>query len=236
LRLGDLDRFLDSLFQVSFPAVDRYGQETILQSLMVTTVNSVYVSARIPYRPYEFSIGDKFKKLCILQDPYMELAETIIDLGTSDVMSGARMGLREQLSLDTPRKYLAQFDMSDPDEVRRCLRRMPDDVQAVILNPMSRQLAARSENETSNTSYVAASIDALSTFDIVGIRERPATALDPLAAVLGISATTLPSMRPASRAAQLLAHALRTLPFVARLLDLDLDVYNQVTAALESSQ
>jgi hypothetical protein len=171
-----------------------------------------------------------------LQDPYVELAETILDLTEAVAGSGSDAGLREQLSLETACRYLAAFDLFDSGELKRCMVKMPDEVQAAILNTMSRQLSSRTENETANTSYVATSIETLSKFDIVGTRERPDTVLEPLAALLRIAPASLPAFPDPSPAAQALAQSLRNLSFMAKLLDLDLDVYNQVAAVLESSR
>lgn len=234
VRSKALDAALSEHFQLSFADVDAYGRETATQTLLLKCTCSLYVSARLLFKEYELSMDDSFRKVCLIQDPHAELAETLLALRQESVGEEADLNFREQLAFATSADYFAGVDVNSERELGRALARMPDDIATVLSNPLARLLAARTSDDTPNSSYVAASLESLTAFDIVGIRERPETFLDPLAELLGIGRDELRYSGPSDDVIDL-ANLLRRLPSTSALLDMDLDIFAAVRKAIEET-
>lgn len=233
-RSMQLDRELDGFFQLSFPDVDRRGRETASQSFLLGCTSSLYVSARMLYREYEHSIENDFRKICLLQDPYCELAETILSLWRDGAHKATNLSLREELALGAGVEYISSLDVADFHALQRGLSRLPVAVETVLSNPLARSLAARTNDDSPNATYVSASLASLSAFDIVGIRERPETFFNPLAELLKIEVSLLP-VAAVSDAAINLANFLRTSPAASALVDMDLEIYEAVRGAVDAN-
>jgi hypothetical protein len=234
-RSASLDQALEKFFQLSFADVDRWGRETTAQSFLLRSSASIYISARLLYREYEYSIDNSFRKVCFLQDPYCELAETILALSRDGINKTPSLSLREELAFGACADYVSKLDLSDLSEMRRGLSRMPQEVEMVFANPLARALGARTSDDTPNATYVSASLASLSSFDIVGIRERPESFLAPLAELLELESGLLPSIATASNAAREMAEILRKLPSVSALVDMDLEIYEAVRGAVRTN-
>jgi hypothetical protein len=233
-RSDTWDRCLGDFFQIAFPSADQLGRETLTQTLLLKFCPSCYTSARLVYREFEYSLDESFKKICIIQDPFVELAEILIELRDRQVGGDASMDLRDKLAFGACAEYMSGFDIRVPAELRRFVARMPIEVESILASPMTRLLAAKSADDAMTAGAVATGLETLASFDIVGIRERPDTYLEPLVELLSVSGN-LPSIAPASTEAVELADALRKLPSVEVLVDLDVEVYHAVKAALETN-
>lgn len=234
MRSRQMDHALGEHFQMSFPDVDRYGRETTTQTFLLRCCGSIYITARLLNKEYEFAMDSSFRKICILQDPYIEFAETLLALRPTNDDNVAELNFREKLSLESTADYVASFDVMDPRALNRGLLRMPEVVVTTLSNPLARSLAARTSDETPNSTYVSGSLESLASFDIVGIRERPETFLDPLAELLNIDRNVVPYTAPSNDVVQL-ANGLRTLPAANALLDMDLEIFAAVCSAVDKS-
>lgn len=226
---GGLDRQLAPHFQIAHSMLDRLGRETVTQALMIKSCESHYVSARFPYRQFELSIDETFRRFCVLRDPYVELAHTIFTLKT-DKASEAIFGLREQLSLEDCMTYFSDVDLRSEASLRSALSSMPANVEGELSNQMTRLLAARTADESSRTTHLAGALESLSLFDIVGLHEQPSTYLEPLQEL-----TARPLVAEADKPPEevhQLAGILRKLPTAQELLDMDIEVYDTVRDAL----
>lgn len=226
---GGLDRQLAPHFQIAHTMLDRHGRETVTQAFMVKSCESHYVSARFPYREFEFSIDDTFKRFCVLRDPYVELAHTIFAL-TTDNAAGSVFGLREQLSLEDCMTYFSDVDLGSESSLRSALATMPGNVEGELSNQLTRLLAARTADESSRSTHLAAALETLSLFDIVGLHEQPETYFEPLQELTARGITAEVDTPPEE--VHQLAGILRKLPVAQGLLDMDLEVYETVRDAL----
>lgn len=223
VRLHELDGLLAGLFTLAYPAIDRHGAETTNQTILLTGSQSLYISARLVYRLHEYSFDSGFRRLCLVQDPFVELAETLMCLSQEPGQS-SEFGLREELGLTEIRPYFYRAALHDDAAVRGLLANLPNTAQAILSNPLCRLLGARNSEELPNLSQIASALEALSGFDIVGLRERPDTYAAALGELVGRPAATL-AVSPPDAAVVQLADRLRTLPDAAALVDMDIDIY-----------
>lgn len=227
-RMASLDRSLDELFQTSFLNVDTYGRETASQSLLLDSYRSLYVSGRLLFKEYEYSLDDGFSKAVIIQDPYVELAATILAFRDGTLSNHAGADLRTELSMRDCIEYFSTLDLGDASSLRNLLARMPETIEAAIANPLARLLAARPGEENPNGSYIPTGLQSLASFDIIGLREEPQTFLDPLAALLQVDRSLLQADEVSPEEMHLAAE-LRTHRLITALLELDLELYEQVS-------
>ena len=230
-RMTVLDSCLDGLFQTAFLSVDAYGRETTSQTLLLDTYNSLYVSGRLLFKEYEYSLDDNFRKIAIIQDPYVELAATLLALRNGTLSNHAGFDLRTELSMGDCIDYFATLDPTNDHSLRRHLARMPDTIESAIANPLVRLLAGRPSEETANGSYIPSGLQSLASFDVVGLRNEPQTYLDPLAALLRVDRSTLQSDK-ASQEEMHLAAELRKHRLLATILEFDLELYEKVSRVI----
>lgn len=233
IRSSDWDERFDDHFQVTFANIDRMGRETMAQTLLVRARSS-YISARLLYREFVYSIDDTFRKVCVIQDPFVELAEILLQLQLKEVAQRNSLDMRNLLSFAACAEYFAEYDITDSIELRRSLARMPEEVEATLSCPLTRSLAAKSADEHLSAGLVASSVESLASFDVIGIRERPDTYLQSLLELLG-KVNDLPPLEPASEAAMALAESLRNQSAAAALVDLDLEVYHILATTLDAN-
>lgn len=231
IRTTGLDHQLAKHFQLAHTMVDRLGRETVTQTFMMGSCVSHFVSARFPYREFEFSIDNGFRRLCVLRDPFAELAQTILALsrGRSNQESG--FGLREQLSLEDCMAFFSDVDIHSKAALQAALVAMPSNVEGELANQLARLLAARTSDESPRSTHLASALESLSTFDIVGIYEEPNTYLEPLQELLKIPLEGQTSVDDAQR----IADDLRGLSVIQDLLDMDIQVYETVREALAAN-
>jgi hypothetical protein len=227
-----LDSILNSRFQLSFSSVDQLGRETCTQSFLLKSTKSLYVSARILYKEFEYSIDDSFKKVLLAQDPYVELAEMLLRM--QDNSQPLTLDLREQFGLAECRSHFSDVELTDSKEVRRALRQIPQTLEAVLANPFARLLASRNVDETQNLSFIPNALRTLASFDIIGIRERLDSFVAPLTELLNLPPNQLP-LDPPSPHAISLGEILSQVPLVTSLLEMDLEIYDQICTAYKSS-
>lgn len=233
VRTTGLDRQLSRHFQIAHAMVDRLGRETITQAFMITSCASHFVSARFQYREFEFSIDDSFKRFCVLRDPFMELAQTILALNTEARGTESGFGLREQLSLEDCMAFFADVDIDSEAALRSALLSMPPNVEGELANQLTRLLAVRTSDESPRSTHLAAALESLSVFDFVGLYEEPATYVEALQELVG-RPVEAEAEHPCDDA-QRIAEMLRRLPAVHELLDMDVQVYNAVRDALAAN-
>ena len=151
-RAFELDRHLDGLFQLSFGGVDRLGYETTFQTLLLKSSESVYVSARLLFRDFEFSGLDRFLKFCVLQDPAVELAETLIALQSTAELAGDDLDLRRSLTFQSLKDHFQNYDLTNTSELHRAFARLPGPIEGHLAN-QCRGLASRSTDAAPGELY-----------------------------------------------------------------------------------
>ena len=233
-RLRGFDKVLSTRFCSIFTGADRFGRETMVQTLNLISVNSLYLSARLLYKEHEHSISGEMSSICVLQDPFTELAETLLGFSKGSPDNGSVLSLRDELSSPAMVDFAQSLDMRDADTLRRTLRAIPAEVEGLLENPLARILAARTSEETSNLSYIASALVSLSSFDIIGVEEEPNSFIEPIAELLQLDSLGI-QFSPAPAEAIDLARTLREMDEMHYLVELDLEIYRQVTDALAIS-
>jgi hypothetical protein len=122
----------------------------------------------------------------------------------------------------------------DEKQLRRAFANMPKGAIANLANPLTRLLAARTPEEVPTKGAIAAALDTLSGFSIVGLRERQDLFLAQIADLVGTQPETLPAMPDFSRTAEL-SRELRNVPEVEVLIEQDLEVHAHVKSAIEQA-
>ena len=128
-----------------------------------------------------------FRAICLLHDPYDELAERLLML--SDAAHGDMSALdeRDSMSFDAAIEFAASLDLSDERQLRRAFRNISAEDAATFADPAVRSLGARTPGETAQDSTMAAALEVLANCAVVGLREYPELFIEGLGAQLGIS-------------------------------------------------
>lgn len=227
-RFSSLDEEIGKRFLLAFPAADQLGRETSTQALLMKGSRSLFVSARVPYKQFEYSIDDAFKTILIAQDPYLELAQMLLAL--QHPAPPQTVDLREQFALAECKRYFSDVNLANLRDLRRAFTLLPSELEFTLSNPLARLLAAKNAEESQNLSYIPAALNTLSHFEIVGIREQTASYAAPLAELLEIPAEDLTVAAPATTALEM-AQSLKGIAPVAMLLELDLLLYMHIASA-----
>jgi hypothetical protein len=232
--LWRLDDALGARFQYYQKGVESFGRETVTQLFLLNQVNSVYLSGRILFKNYAYYVESGFETICIVQDPYSELAERLLVLSNLNRHSGGHLGLRENVgmrsAIDFAEHLLADEScLQDVRVMRRRLREMSDDVAATLANPVARMLTSSSPDEMPSGGAIASALDLLASFAVVGIRSAPDQFLSAVAELTGVELALPPIPRFSN--VEPLAQLLRESGQVDGLLETDLELYNIVSSA-----
>jgi hypothetical protein len=230
LPLWSLDDSLDGKFRYWYKGIDRFGRETSTQVFCLNNCISSYVSGRLLYKNYEFYLAKGLMTVALLRDPYDELAERLLLLNMIGDRNEELLGARDALTFEETIAFVAQLQTFEDDELKRCFRRLPNSVMSTLSNPLVRQLTANTPDEMPNASSVAAALDALSTFTIVGLRSDAGHFIAAIADMVGGEATDLPTLDEYPRVRQL-GEKLRQIRSIEGFLEKDLDLYHQIATA-----
>lgn len=235
--LAQLDNALDPFFRFFYKGMEQLGRETTTQIFVLELADSIYTSGRVLYKNYEYVIeGYGFKTICMLRDPYDELAERLLVLNRAAQGEMGSLGVRDSMSLEGAIEFATSIDLRSEKQVRRAFRNMSSEDAFVFAEPLTRALAARTPDETPQDATIATALEVLSTCTAIGLRQYPGLFLETLAAALGVEPLRLP---PASLseppAVTSLGQILRQISTVKSLIERDLELYNHVKAALEKT-
>jgi hypothetical protein len=235
--LWRLDDALESGFQYFSKGIEDYGRETVTQLFLLNQVDSIYLSGRILYKNYAYYAEAGFQTVYLVQDPYQEMAERLLVLSKLNQHGAGHLGLRDSVGMKAAIEY-AEYLLADdecfhdPKELRRRLRDMPDDAATTLSNPLARQLTSSTPDEMPGGGAVAAALDLLASFAIVGIRDDSERFLDAVAELTGVDSAILPPIPRFSKVAPL-AQLLQNSKQVDGLLETDLELYHYVNVAVE---
>jgi hypothetical protein len=111
---------------------------------------------------------------------------------------------------------------------------MPDSVAAALSNPTTRLLTTTSPLQMAQRGSLAAALEALSAFSVVGLRERPNSFLEDVALLMDREEVVLPSLSRPHRVAEVAA-MLEQVEEIKYMLEKDLELFFEVTAACSTS-
>lgn len=233
LPLWRLDDIFERSFHIWYKGIDRYGKETSTQVLCLDQYSSFYASGRVLYKSYEYYLAKGFKTIAVIRDPYDELAERLLILRHIGTHAEELLGLRDAIIFEPVIAFLAELNEFSVLELRRIFRRAPDAVIAALANPLVRQLTAHTPDEMPGHASVAAALDALSTFGIVGLRGEGDDFLQALSVLTGVPFETMPKVNEFSLVREM-GEMLRAIPAIEGLLEKDLEIYHQAAKAFEA--
>ena len=228
--LWTLDASIAPRFQYFAKGIESFGRETVTQLFLLNQVESVYLSGKILFRNYAYFIESGFQTLVMLQEPYEELAERLLVLGKIRKVGSAVLGMRESAALEPAMDFAESLPIQDGKAMKRALRQMPEDVSALLANPLVRQLTASAPDEMPGGGAVAAALDILASSALMGRRHEPEKFLQGLAELLEVEAgalAALPKFGPVAPLAQLL----RESGIGEIILEKDLELYHYVETA-----
>jgi len=231
--LWRFDEQIEHRFRFFHKGVERHGRETAMQVFNLINATSLYLSGRLSFAAYQNLLDDRFKCVVLMHDPFVELAERLLTLKHVAKFGDELLGPRDMISYGPAIEFAQQLDQ-DERTLRRAFDSMPKNVIAVLANPLTRQLSADSIDVPPPKNGVAKALGALSSFAVVGLRERPEGFLEEVEALLKLPPATLPPL-PRFAAVEDLSAELRRLPEVELLLEDDLEIYFTAKAAIEEA-
>lgn len=231
--LWHLDDALEGRFQLFYKGIERHGRETTTQLFLLNNSTSLYLSGRLIFKTYDSYINDTFNCIALLRDPYTELAERLLTLKYVRSVGKEMLGERDLMAFG-PAIAFAEAIENDEKVLHRAFATMPRAAIANLANPLTRQLAARTADEMPGKGAVATALATLSSFAILGVRDRQELFLAQLADLVGIPAETLAPIPDFIRTSEL-SQQLKGIPEVGLLIEQDLEVYHHVKSAIESA-
>lgn len=234
LPLWRLDKAISPFFQYSVDNIEKYGKETTTQFFLMHNVPSVYLSGKILYRNYNFYIDEKFECIVLLQDPFEEMAERILILGHMKQATLSHMGERDTVSLQPAVAYFADTDITDEAAVHLAFKDLPDDVAAILSDPLVRQFSTTLPGERAGKRGVTAALDVLTSFAIVSLRSESDRFLDATAELLGIDPALLPPI-PGFGKVPVLADMLRRSRNAGYLIEKDRELFSHIAGAVQKA-
>ena len=234
LPLWRIDEALKHSFQFWYKGIDRYGRETANQVFNLQDGRSSYVSGRLQYRNYEFYLTKGIKTVAVLRDPYCELAERLILLKNIGSRAEEILGERDVMIFAPIVEALDEWEIFDDTFCKRFFRRAPPEISVVLSNPLVRQLTGATPDEMPNQGAVAAALDSLASFELLGLRSSGSGFVAGLAELVGVEPASIPAVDEYPRISEL-GDRLRQNRDVESLLEKDLEVFHSLSHAFDTA-
>lgn len=233
LPLWRLDDVFESEFHMWYKGIDRHGRETSTQIFCLDHYASLYASGRLLYQSYEYYLGKGFKTFAILRDPYDELAERILILKHIGPHAEKLLGLRDALTFEPVIACLEDLESFAEPHLKRFFRQLPTVAIDALANPLVRQLTSRTPDEMPSHTSLAAALEALASFEILGLRTDAGSFLHALSDLTGLDIETMPSVDEFPLVREL-GRRLKTIASIEAFLEKDIELYLQTTKAFET--
>lgn len=232
LPLWRLDEAMRPRFQYWYYGVDRFGRETSTQVFCIEDESS-FISGRLLFKNFEYYFSRGIKVIGMLRDPVLELAERLVLLKNIGMRAEEILGARDAMTFADVIGELQEYDLEDETACKRFFKRASDDTLKTLSNPLIRQLTGSTPDEMPGRASVASALDALASFEVLGLRSDPETFAITLAEVLGIEPDGLPRINEYPRVAEF-AERLRGIHAIEDILDKDLEVFHLIGNAFEA--
>ncbi|WP_245276623.1 hypothetical protein [Rhizobium leucaenae] len=203
-----------------------------VQAFHLNAIQSIYISGRLLLRNYEEFLDKGFKAIVLLTDPYYELALRIFLLKRMAKTQISFFGDRDKIILAPAAEHFADIDLESEASLKSALKKASENVRNVLLSPVTRQLVATTPEQLVKRSDVAAAIDLLSRFTIVGHDADGLHFQDAIGELLGISIGDLP-LPSRHSALEDVAARLRSLHIAELILEEDLIFDHYVREAMK---
>jgi len=233
--LTRLDQACGRHFQYELLSIERFGHETALQAFHLHGVKSIYLSGRLLVRNYEEFLDKGFQMTTLLPDPYYAMAVRIFLFRKMATSNFSFLSERDKLLLGPISAHFSEVDINSTAELRRALKILPKGARNPLASPVTRQLVATHPEQKIGTGDLAAAIDLLSRFAVVGHDAELMSFQSSLAALLNLPVDHL-VVPPPNSILNDLAGQLRLLPIAEQILEEDLILNHYVLEAIKSAQ
>jgi hypothetical protein len=232
-RSFSLDEKLLDRFQMSYKSLELLPEETTRAIFAIPFTNSIFASGRIFWRVWEPLLRDRgFNVGILLRDPFEEMSERLLIAKWASSPEASASARALMPVLQTCAGAVRHLDLSDASALESLLSRPPDEMRALLYNPLVYQLAAPNAFDPPTAPAIAAALDSLAEMDVVGLRSDPVSFLELLAAVLNLP-DRFPSISlGASRTVAGFADVLRDIRAARALIEQDIEVYAEATRVL----
>ncbi|MDE1995351.1 MAG: hypothetical protein KGI75_22810, partial [Rhizobiaceae bacterium] len=210
LPMVKFDHYCGRNFQYELSSVERFGHETALQAFHLNAIKSIYISGRLLLRNYEEFLDKGFKAIVLLTNPYYEMALRIFLLKRMAKTQISFFGDRDRIILAPAAEHFADVNLDDEGSLKSALKKAAPNVRNVLLSPVTRQLVTTTPEQLTKRSDVAAAVDLLSRFTVVGHDQDTLHFQDAIGELFDIPVDELPLMSKQS-ALEEIATKLRSL-------------------------
>lgn len=226
-----LDRYCSEGFQFELFSAERFGHETTLQAFHLQALDSVFISGRLLMKNYEVFLDRGFRAVALLTNPYYEMAGRLFLLKKMSTTHVPFLGDRDRLILAPAVEYFADVELSSTSSLGIALKKAPTKVREVLVSPLTRQLVCTTPEQSTARADIAAAIDLLSRFTVIGHDSDLAHYQLALAELFDRPVDQFP-LPPKHMALQELATKLSGLPIAEALVEHDLILDHYVRQAL----
>ena len=233
LPLWRFDEAFEDRLQYWYKGVERLGLETSTQLFMLNKCTSEYISGRLQFQAIEMHLTD-FKLLVLLRDPYYELAERLIVLKNLPDDRHDLLGPRDVLTFQPVVEFLKETEAFDERFCKNLVKWAPEDVLKILSNPVARQLSSANGDDMPTKNALAAALQALSTFDVVGVRDDSEFFSRSVAEILDVG-RPLPVLKEYKKVVEF-GERLRNLSRADTFLDKDLEIFDHLKQAFASTE
>ncbi|GAK71874.1 hypothetical protein RRU01S_22_00070 [Agrobacterium rubi TR3 = NBRC 13261] len=221
LPMIKLDAFCGNRFQYAISSVERFGHETTLQVLHLSSVPSIYISGRVLFRNYEDFLDKGFQAITDVPDPYYEMASRLFIIKRLAKDPVTFVSDRDKLILAPAAEHFSNVNLEDGSEIKRALKKSPDKVRSVLASPITRQLVCTYPEQRVTRRDVAAAVGTLARFTVVGHGNQDGHFQDVLGELVGVSSMDVP-INSTYKIIDEIAERLREIPIAEQLLEEDL--------------
>jgi hypothetical protein len=232
-RSVTLDELLLPRFHMSYVALDLLSEETTRSILALPFTPSIYAEGRVFWRVWEPLLRDRgYRVGILLRDPYHELAERLLMLKlASSAEKGSVLDILGPTA-EAAAVHLRNVDLTNQSSLDAALATPTHELRSALYNPLTSLLSAQNAFDALPIPATAVALDSLADMDAIGLRDDTKPFLEMISVVFDLP-DSLPTIAlPTNRAVLQLADVLRARPVARSLIEMDLEVYDTVTATL----
>ncbi|MCX8996206.1 hypothetical protein NOF55_16705 [Rhizobiaceae bacterium BDR2-2] len=229
-----LDREMKHHFQYVLPSIERYGHETTLQVFLLDKLQSIYLSGRLQVRNHQDFFDKGFVGVALLTDPYYEMAIRLATLKLCSTTKPTFLGERDLMSLSPAIAYFSTIDLQNTDTIEKALKKAPARVRTVLMSPTTRQFACADAEQPATRRDIAAAMDIISRFEVIGHINDTLSFASSLGELLNIDMDRIPILQR-NGAINRIAVELQTLAVAESYLEDDLILDYYVRKAIDDA-
>lgn len=231
----ECDRSLSSRFQFHAGSVERFGSETVRQTLEIAGQHSTYVSGRVMFKNVKQYLSPDTIQIASLRDPFYELGVRLWSLGAHKRRGMPFISERDAILFEPAMRYFCDTDFSRIEEIGRKVRNAAKDVLSIFESPFTSQLVATSPNEKIGYEGISAALDELSQFTFVNIGEHESTIGQEISDVIGLESGSV-SFSTIREPFITVAEHLKEIKVLEQVLETDLILFHFLEKAKKRSE